>query len=350
MNLSIDIESLARRVVASLSGLLLAGALGAAEWDCHHRSFCSDAHDASDPRAQERIFAELGGELARLDFDLVFETLSSRFEREAGSREVDSTFDEALRAFLAQRDDEEGCSTQFFTPVSAVDATGGSTCTMFTREPFELDVEAACEEDPEAVRRIAYYADTLAAVCRLETAPARDRVLEEIQRARARWNGFLFEGFPMYPWESLLNSYWLDSETIEDVPDRQWVLLHPSVGYELDLDDFEEVRGQVAVGVELGHVWYRDLETYERWWGLAALASFRDDVGAGAGVSFRWNHLALGVTWHDWDENGDLFDDDPTLFLGVELYQKLDRAKERWKEKVEKLKGSKLSEIAGGGS
>jgi len=137
----------------------------------------------------------------------------------------------------------------------------------------------------------------------------------ELKNAVERWENFLNKGYSMMPWESLLNGWWLDLPQNDfGPPDHQWIILHPTLGLELSVDDLDESRVKETLHIEaLGHIWYRgrQLEDYA---GISATISLREDLDPGIGmlVHFKrnWN---LGLVWHDVDE-------DPFLFFSVDLF------------------------------
>jgi hypothetical protein len=81
------------------------------------------------------------------------------------------------------------------------------------------------------------------------------------------------------------------------------------------VDPLDESRAKEALHIEaLGHVWYWG-KKLDRFWGVSAAVSLREDLDPGIGVLIHlrqnWN---LGITWHDVDE-------DPFLFFSVDLLQ-----------------------------
>lgn len=132
------------------------------------------------------------------------------------------------------------------------------------------------------------------------------------------YDRYLFEGYPMFPWEAAVNSWLLTDNRIANGPPRwQLAVLHPSAG----------VIGHVAsntdgdIGASLliepiGVVRYtRD---YKHWYGLSVMASFPFDREPGIGVAMTYDQFKLGVTWHD-DPDGRY--DGAAVVLGIELFQ-----------------------------
>lgn len=149
------------------------------------------------------------------------------------------------------------------------------------------------------------------------------------------YDRYLFEGFPMFPWEAAVNSWLLTDNRIANGPPRwQLAVLHPSAG----------VVGHVAsntdgdIGASLliepiGVVRYtRD---YKHWYGLSVMASFPFDREPGIGFAMTYDQFKLGVTWHD-DPDGRY--DGAAVVLGIELYQFVGRQHKKYdgyKKKVD---------------
>ena len=107
---------------------------------------------------------------------------------------------------------------------------------------------------------------------------------------------------------------------------HQWILLHPQVCVSVSTRSFGDLTARDAFLVEaFGHLWYswQDENRPEdglRWWGLTAVAVFREDVRPGAGIALEYGRtMTLGVTWHDDDEDDDWFDDEPYVVMSVDL-------------------------------
>lgn len=141
------------------------------------------------------------------------------------------------------------------------------------------------------------------------------------------YDKYLFEGFPMFPWEAAVNSWLLTDNRIANGPPRwQLAVLHPSAG----------VIGHVAsntdgdIGASLliepiGVVRYtRD---YKHWYGLSVMASFPFDREPGIGFAMTYDQFKLGVTWHD-DSDGRY--DGAAVILGIDLYQLVGRQAKKY--------------------
>ena len=155
----------------------------------------------------------------------------------------------------------------------------------------------------------------------------------ELKNAVERWENVLDKGYSMMPWESYLNGRWIDLPKRDfGPPDHQWIVLHPTLGLELSIDDLGESRVKETLHIEaIGHIWYRgrQLQDYA---GISGTISFREDLDPGIGVLVHFKrNWSLGLTWHDVDE-------DPFLFFSVDLFN---FAKQEIPKYVERYNGVK---------
>lgn len=203
--------------------------------------------------------------------------------------------------------------------------------------PFTAE-SALCRDPGEAAARIdAGYVILL--VERAHAAVLGDRVLlavDQIAALEEEYDRYLFEGFPMFPWEAWANGVLLTKDTVAQGPPRNAiVLLHPAAGFIGNVES--GARSDVGGVLSIEPVgWIRYSRDYDKWYGLSLLAVFPADRNAGYGVAFNYRNYKLGVTWHD-DESGE--HDGAAIFLGVDLLQFLDskhREYEGYKEKLER--------------
>jgi hypothetical protein len=150
--------------------------------------------------------------------------------------------------------------------------------------------------------------------------------VEGIRMAASRWEHFLADGKTMYPWEAGLNAWWVGGGTTQYPPMHQWVLLHPQISVSLSTESLADVTARDAFCVEvLGHIWYQWHDESQPqdgigWWGISAIAVFRDDMRPGAGLALEYGRMmTLGVAWHDDDEDNDWFDNAPYFVMSVDL-------------------------------
>ncbi len=210
--------------------------------------------------------------------------------------------------------------------------------------PVESD-ENECKDSAEMRQARAEFA-VFVNLLELSTAKlVQDSVVvlsKRLAMIEQEYDGYLFEGYPMFPWEAAVNSWFLTDNHIANGPPRwQLAVLHPSAG----------VIGQVAsntdgdIGASLliepiGVVRYT--RNYKHWYGLSVMASFPFDREPGIGVAITYDQFKLGVTWHD-DPDGRY--DGAAVVLGIELYQFVGRQHKKYdgyKKRVEDIfeKGS----------
>ena len=159
----------------------------------------------------------------------------------------------------------------------------------------------------------------------------RTQNVKDLERAMRRWDNYLDKGFSQYPWESLINGYLIGTPDLGP-PDRQFIVMHPTLGIEVATDEIDEARVKEALNVEVfGHLWYRG-EELENYFGASFAVSFREDIDPGLGVLLHiqrnWN---LGITWHDVDE-------DPFLFFSVDLFRFANAKRDQYKGELDRLR------------
>ncbi len=152
----------------------------------------------------------------------------------------------------------------------------------------------------------------------------------KLENAVEQWDNFLDNGYSMMPWESLVNGWIIDLPVMAP-PDHQWIFLHPLIGFELSVDQLDELRIKEALQIEVfGHLWYRGNNLTD-FWGFSTAFSFREDhnpgIGAMVHIKRNWN---LGITWHNLA--GDL---NPFLYFSMDLFS---FAKKNVPEYIDKYK------------
>lgn len=133
-----------------------------------------------------------------------------------------------------------------------------------------------------------------------------------------QYDKYLYEGFPMFPWEALAASWLLTDTSIADGPPKnQIVLLHPAAGVIGAVGSGSDTDIDAVLSVEaLG--WIRYTDDYASWYGASLMAVLPTDRNVGFGFALNYNHFKLGITWHDYDN--DKYEN-PTIFFGMDLYQ-----------------------------
>jgi len=166
------------------------------------------------------------------------------------------------------------------------------------------------------------------------------QIAEVTQALEGVYDKYLFEGFPMYPWETFANSWLLTDKSIANGPPRnQLVLMHPAAGVVGAIGSGSDTDIGAVLSVEpIGWIHYS--KDYESWYGVSLLTVFPSDRDAGIGVGLNYNFFKLGVTWHDYDDDYD----NPTLFLGLDLYGFVDKKYRKYSTYKEKVEGLLLKE------
>lgn len=193
----------------------------------------------------------------------------------------------------------------------------------FVELPVRRDDALLCS--PEEVKRARVeFATVVQAVSDgigVATAPAIAQAAERVSELESQFDRYLFEGFPMFPWEAWINSLLLTNEHLVEGPPRyQIVFAHPAAGVIVSTGSGARSDTGATLSLELGAVRY-DAD-YRHWWGISALAVFPGDRDAGYGIAVNYDIFKLGVTWHD-DDTG--VHDGAAVFLGIDLFKFLDR-------------------------
>lgn len=151
--------------------------------------------------------------------------------------------------------------------------------------------------------------------------PEIERVTATIAGLEREFDRYLFEGFPMFPWEAAVNSWFLTNKHLVEGPPRsQIVLVHPAAGLVASVAEDAKSDTGASLSIEpLGWVHYT--KDYRHWMGVSALAVFPGDREPGYGVAFNYDMFKLGVTYHD-DDTGE--HDGAAVFIGLDLYKFLD--------------------------
>jgi len=182
-------------------------------------------------------------------------------------------------------------------------------------------IQIACDADTrEQAKNIAYTAFAWQVLYTHQHAADAEARAAFIRKRADQYHDLLANGLPMWPWEALVNGWFLGPGDAAAPPGNQLVLLRPSGGLEADTAGQREARVRPALALEpLGFAHYTAGD-FTRWWGLSLLVTLRSDMGAGFGGLARYNQWTLGATWHN---EHDLRDDDLFVFIGVDLYDYL---------------------------
>ena len=219
---------------------------------------------------------------------------------------------------------------------------------VFHRTPFQTELpnsasNASCQENKKSItlKQMATYVLLVQRCAKEIDKPYFLKAKEVIQTLEKTYDKYLYEGFPMYPWEALAASWLLTDRSIANGPPRnQIVLMHPAAGVIGAVGSNSDTDIGAVLSVE-PFGWIRYNRNYSSWYGASILAVFPSDRNAGFGFALNYNNFKLGVTWHDYDNNNY---ENPTIFFGMDLYQfvsKKYRQYNSYKEKVSKILGEK---------
>ena len=311
--------------------LLLAVTAGAQDDAATSLRICGRPYSAAHPLSWESIKTVYPEDLQNRDFEKIGNAILSSLSASPLQKdsELAGVFANKARGALAE---SSKCCEQF--AIMDVRAAGS-----FKRKPalfagaIALDDCGTAGERAERLDELRYAALDFEKLGRLRASPFQAQAADVIKRKGEEYDRFLFEGFPMFPWEALANSWLIaDRDIMKGPPLDQIVLFHPSAGVEIQTG-LRESRLAAALAVEpLGWVHYPKKGKHETWWGVSTLATFRNDMGIGVGASARYENFTAGLVWHDSDNDKRLFNSKPFIFVGIDLYQFAGKKIRRYQE------------------
>lgn len=221
---------------------------------------------------------------------------------------------------------------------------------LFKGDPDQIDLQnCASKELKDQLDELRDFAIAVVNLSDIEMSPARQQAIKHIQKLEETYDRYLFEGYPMFPWEAAINSTFLTQYNITDGPPRnQLVFFHLGAGFEINTESMSKSELGTVVSVEpLGWINYPISSNYRKWWGVSTLTTFRQDMGIGVGLSLHFNAFSLGTTWHERDAQNSHFGQ-PYIFIGLDLYRYMDsknKQYEQYKEKYNTLKKQYLDQV-----
>lgn len=194
----------------------------------------------------------------------------------------------------------------------------------FRNRTFQLELpmdaaDALCSSEQAPARiEAAYVVLLMERALGAVVAEGASLTAAQIGNLEELYDKYLFEGFPMFPWEAWANGKLLATDKIAGGPPRNaMVLLHPGAGVVSSIESDSRTDAGATLSVEpFGWIWYSD--DYSKWWGVSLLAVLPSDRNTGGGIALNYNNFKLGVTWHD-DDGAE--HDGLGIFLGVDFMQ-----------------------------
>ena len=318
--------------------------LTGAEIDQSSYKICGKLRDSSHAWSWENVQKHYAGELRNGKYQKIYQDLVNTLGTSTLQRDR-----EIQKKFLAKLEDvsEHKGNGRLLFDIQVVmpqDLREKKKYYLFKDDPAQIDFQD-CETNGELAEQLDELRDFAHAIVNLsdlETSPERQKAVEHIHKLETLYDRYLFEGYPMFPWEAAVNGFFLTNESIDAGPPRnQMIFFHLGVGFEVCTESMAKSELGTAVSLEpLGWINYPVSKEFRTWWGIAALTTFRQDMGMGAGVALHYNEFSLGVIWHEKDEPGTHFGK-PYVFLGIDLYRYLDKSKRQYDQYVGKYNALK---------
>jgi hypothetical protein len=313
--------------LALLAAVLVPAALLRAQETAPESSFviCGQAYDATHPWAWPQVSRRYAAPLAAGDFKLIYRRLGEAFALSPNQR--DGRVRSTVAAHITEVATGAAGARRDFELSSVFDPAAGTRRTVLFSGSEQIDLNdcGAGQEDRLGRDELRYLAQDLVALSDLELAAARGAAFEHIEQIDERYDRYLFKGFPMFPWESVVNSLLLAPEHLASgPPHHQIVALHPAAGVEATLKLRANDGWSPVLSLEpLGWVYYPPKKDFRVWWGASTLLTFRRDIGMGAGVLFRYQSFSLGLTLRPLVQGGSLRHGERFAFLGIDVYRML---------------------------
>lgn len=191
-----------------------------------------------------------------------------------------------------------------------------------------------CDQAYRVAKHIVRDAQLVERALTYYASPILDTHYRAAQIRDRQWRGYFDEALFQYPWELFLNGLWIERHDPRprdahgkrigflSPPTAQWIVFHPSVGF--------EYLGAAADDNQLEPIVFVELVGYNRWrWnsmgelrnalGFSLIAGYSDraaadDLAYGLMLHYQ-NNLALAVTQHGGD-TGWLLSTDLARYLG----------------------------------
>ncbi|WP_447977942.1 hypothetical protein [Candidatus Nitrospira bockiana] len=313
---------------------------------------------ADDPRAYEQVRQRFQQPLANQEYPTVFAHLQRELEEASVWSPQEVAFRHLLQAFTTLNERFATFDTDLATVDldKAVDEFLRRVPTGLFQFPCPdsrcfkgLAIEVTYDQlealPDEKAADFLYRLETVNRLLADFKAPALKSTLKAIRDAAKRWELFLREGRSQYPWEAAVNGWAIGAEDIQFPPSRQWILLHPELGVEISTHAVKDLQAKQSLLIDIvGHTWYRWRDSSDPskgldYWGLAAVASLRDDMRPGIGVTAHYGRfIHVGVVWRDENRDGRLFNQSPFFVMGIDLFRFAEYKVPQYKKRLEELK------------
>lgn len=262
-------------------------------------------------------------------FQQRLDALVAAFTEAQAAAARDGTLDDrATRDAIAARlSDDHAIGVQSLLPERVRD-DGDFTLAFFSGTPGQIVTYRQTDDDRiellvsrSTMLDLRLRAEAVRAVLQDFVEPVQARAHETVRAADRGWTNYLEHGYSQYPWEALVNGWLVDYDVFHP-PRAQFILLHPSLGLEVPTASFDELRANEALELEvLGYVRYRGAER-EHYLGGSFVLGLSDQEKPALGFVVHWDaSFSLGIQWRDEDDDNHWLDDDPFLFLSVDLFR-----------------------------
>lgn len=298
---------------------------------------CGRDLDAANPLAWESLEKKYSAQLADRKFTPVLEQLLKDFQSspKQSNPAIKAVFEARAKDVIQKK---TPCCPDFALAMQpAASALDDDKPVLFGGQ---IDLSVCDGTHADQNDELRYYAHAFENIGNLEMAPQRMKTAAALRDIEKDFDQLLFQGFPMFPWEALANSWILtDKQMAKGAPYDQLVLGHMSVGASAPTERFSKARLGWGLAVEpLGWVHYPRSGKHQRWWGVASLIFLRNGEGLGAGFALRYNQFSAGLTWHDSNDNNRLFDSTPHVFIGLDVYQFAGKKIRQYSEITDRIK------------
>ncbi len=320
--------------------MVLTAFLVNAQTDEFSFTICGKQRDAAHQWSWENITSRYGNELAAGNYQKIYQDLQNGLN--ASEKQKDRQIQKKVSRKLAEVIDRRANGRVAFEIYveKSQDLRVRKKYFLFKGDPDEIDFQD-CGQNNERADQLDEVRDFSCAVVNLsdrEMSPARQQAVERIRKLEESYDRYLFEAFPMFPWEAAVNSVFLTTDKISaGPPHNQLIFFHLSAGFEVNTESMAESELGAVVAVEpLGWIRYPEDKDFRTWWGIAALTTFRHDRGIGVGLALHYNDFSLGATWHERDVPGSHYGK-PFVFVGIDLYRYLDSKKRQYDQYIGKV-------------